>query len=377
MSRVPFIGLRIHLDPERSLKGIGNAIGVKVGLIGFGMVAERFHVPLLRAQQDVSLAYVVERHGQRAAALGLDLVTLRSAEELLATDVEVVVVLTPNASHFQFAQQALQAGKHVVVDKPFTVTSAQADELLELAGSVGKVLTVFHNRRWDNDFLTLKKLVEEGAVGAVRRLESRWERYRPLPKGGWREQQVDGTGVLYDLGSHLIDQMLVLFGTPQRVMAHLQIQREGVAAVDCFDVTFDYGPWQVYLHSDCLTPVPSHRFALFGERGSFHKHGLDPQEEALAAGQLPQGPDWGREDESLWGTLERVSSEGVSRSERVPTLAGDYREFYRNLAATLAGHEKLHVTPESARDVILAIELCLESHQRGCWLPWPSRAGSA
>lgn len=349
---------------------------MKVGLIGFGMVAERFHVPLLRAQERLILTHVVERHQDRSCGLTPPVITLRTVEELWKSEVDLVVILTPNETHYSLAEQALRSGKHVVVDKPFTVTSAQADSLIATSRETGRLLTVFHNRRWDNDFLTVKKLLEEGAVGRLRRFESRWERYRPSPKGGWREQPKDGSGVLYDLGSHLMDQTLTLFGTPRRLFAHLQTQREGVQAVDCFDLHLDYGEHQVHLHSDCLTAVPSFRFALHGEVGSFIKRGLDPQEDALAAGRTPGSSGWGEEPPELWGELEALGSSGVAR-QTISSQNGDYTEFYRNLAAALAGEEALHVTAEQARDVILALELAVRSDQRGCWVDWPSRAGTA
>lgn len=341
------------------------------------MVAERFHVPLLLAQKRLRLTHVVERHWERSKKLQPPVQTVRTVEELWESDVDVVIVLTPNESHFELAAQALRAGKHVVVDKPFTVTTVQADELIELSHARGLLLTVFHNRRWDNDFLTLRELVAQGAVGRLRRLESRWERHRPEPKGDWREQPIEGMGVLYDLGSHLIDQVLQLFGSPGRILSHLQIQRENVGAVDCFDLTFDYGTWQACLRSDCLTPVPSHRFAIYGDSGSYLKHGLDPQEDALKTGALPLGPNWGAEPVESWGTLKILGTDGKVRSERIPTLPGNYGEFYRNLAAALAGDEPLHVTAEQAREVILALELCLESQKTGRWVDWPSRGGTA
>ncbi len=349
---------------------------MKVGLVGFGMVAERFHVPLLRAQERLQLTHVVERHQDRSRGLTPSVITLRNVEELWESEVDLVVVLTPNETHFDLAEQALRSGKHVVIDKPFTVTSAQADRLISRARDAERLLTVFHNRRWDNDFLTVRELLEQGALGRLRRFESRWERYRPLPKGGWREQPKDGSGVLYDLGSHLMDQTLTLFGKPRRLFAHLQTQREGVKAVDCFDLHLDYGEHQVHLHSDCLTAAPSFRFALHGEAASFVKRGLDPQEDALAAGGTPGSVGWGEEPQESWGELHTLGPEGIG-CRRIPSRRGDYTEFYRNLAAALAGEEALHVSAEQARDVILALELAVWSHQQGGWVDWPSRAGTA
>ena len=346
---------------------------IKVGIVGFGMVAQRFHVPLLRAEKRLCLTHVVERHQSRSLELEPSVITLRSVEELWDSEVEVVVILTPNETHAELAEQALRAGKHVVVDKPFTVSSVQADRLMQVAMETERLLTVFHNRRWDNDFLTVAKLLREGRLGRLRRFESRWERYRPSPKGGWREELGAGSGGLYDLGSHLMDQTLTLFGKPHRLFAHLQIQRDSVHAVDCFDLRLDYGGFQACLHSDCLTAAPSFRFALHGENGSFVKTGLDPQEAALSQEATPGSAGWGEETETDWGVLRFLGKEHESLVlERVPSEKGNYPEFYRNLAAALQGEESIHVSAEQARDVILGLELALASERDGGWVDWPA-----
>jgi predicted dehydrogenase len=340
-----------------------------VGLLGFGMVAERFHAPLISVRPDLRLTHVVERRRRRAEELYPEIVTLTSAQQLWESPVEIVVILTPNDSHFALAKQALQAGKHVVVDKPFTVTTAQADELVELSRKVGRILTVFHNRRWDNDFLTVAQLLAADELGRLHRYECRWERFRPQTKGGWREEEGAGTGILYDLGSHMIDQLLCLFGPPRAIFCHLQSQREGTEAVDCFDWIGDYGTFQAFLSSNCLTAAPSFRFLLQGDKATYSKGGLDPQEDALQAGLRPGGPDWGAEPRELWGEIHRLV-EGVVRSEAVPTLTGDYPQFYFNLAETIRGRTSLKITPLQARDVVLAIELSIESDRQGGWVSW-------
>jgi predicted dehydrogenase len=259
----------------------------------------------------------------------------------------------------------------VVVDKPFTVSTAQADELIALAGEADRLLTVFHNRRWDSDFLTLKSVLQQGCLGTLHRYEQRWERFRPSPKGGWREAEGAGSGVLYDLGSHMLDQALLLFGQPRALFCHLQTQREGTDAVDCFDLILDYGAMQAFLSSNCLSAAPSFRYLVMGEGGSFRKDGLDPQEDALAAGARPAGPGWGEEPEKLWGHLDLLR-QGQLERQPVATVAGNYPEFYRNLAMAARGQASLAVGAHQARDVVFALELALASHREGAWRPWSS-----
>ncbi len=338
---------------------------MNVALIGFGMAAERFHGPLLAAEPYFQLTHVVERLHNRARERYPHVATVRHADELWELPVELVVILTPNETHYELARQALQAGKHVVVDKPFTVTSGEAYALAELARRERRTLTVFHNRRWDSDFLTVKRLLAQGKLGRLRRFESRWERYRPEPKGNWREDDLPGSGVHFDLGSHLIDQTLQLFGKPRSVLAHLRTQRHGTSAVDSFDWIGDYGEMWAHLSSSCLIASPTFRFLLSGESATFRSHTLDSQEEALESGKSPKDDDWGEEPEACWGTL--TSGDDVSQ---VPSEKGAYPQFYRNLAATLRGEESLAVQPEQALDVIRGLELAQKSHRDRGWVSW-------
>ncbi|HMK21920.1 MAG TPA: Gfo/Idh/MocA family oxidoreductase, partial [Terriglobales bacterium] len=250
-----------------------------VGLVGFGLAGEVFHAPLIRANSHLRLTHIAQRTGDRAQRKYPDVRLLRDVTALLAEpDVDLVVVATPNASHFEIANQALLAGKHVVVDKPFTVHSREADILIALARARGRVLSVFHNRRWDGDFLTVREILDRGLLGRVVEFESRYDRYRPkLKAGAWREQAVPGAGLLYDLGSHLIDQAVVLFGSPMGVVADLRRQREGAAATDNFEVHLQYPAVKVVLKAGSLVCEPSARFTLRGMDGSYIKYALDPQ----------------------------------------------------------------------------------------------------
>ena len=328
------------------------------------MVAERFHAPLITVEPGLRLTHVVERHANRSQQLYPEVTVVRSLTELLATEVEVVVVLTPNPSHYELARQALEAGKHVVVDKPFTVTSAEADQLVEIARTHHRVLGVFHNRRWDGDFLTVQKLIDEGSLGRLVEFESHFDRFRPELKGVWREQDQPGSGVLYDLGSHLLDQALVLFGPPEWVWADLRAQRGG-PAVDHFELVCGYADLKVTLKSSCLACLAGPRFLLHGDRGSYIKLGLDPQEEALKAGQLPRGSDWGKEPPSAWGRLVTADDERL-----VETLAGDYPAFYRDFVAAVRGGRPPAVTGAQATQVIRGLELAMLSHQERRVIAW-------
>lgn len=335
-----------------------------VGLVGFGKVAEVFHAPLISSEPALRLTHVVERHEQRSRELYPDVCLIRSAQELMNTEVNLVVILTPNATHYELARLALSQGKHVVLDKPMTLDSAQADELIALAQERGLLLSVFHNRRWDGDFLTLRQLLGEGRLGELLEIESRFDRCRPRLKGGWREEAGAGSGLLYDLGSHLIDQALVLLGNPRAVLADLRRQRGG-PAVDSFQVLLDYPTCRVNLFSGCFSFEPNLRFRVRGRQGSWVKKHLDPQEAALQGGILP-GPGWGEEPIEHWGVL--TSEADGPRS--YPSVAGDYPRFYREIALALSGQAPPPVLASQARATIRAIELCLQSAQERRWVEW-------
>ena len=283
-------------------------------------------------------------------------------DELLAADsVDLVVVATPNTSHYDIAARALAAGKHVVVDKPFTITSADADRLIELSRKVNRVLSVFQNRRWDGDFLTVQQILEQKLLGRVVEYVSCFDRFRPTVKpGAWREQKLPGSGLLFDLGSHLMDQAVLLFGRPRGIYARVFQQREGAVAPDNFEVHLDYPEVKVTLKAGALVCEPSPRFVLYGTEGSYVKYGLDPQEDALKQGNLPSQPTWGAEAEQLRGTHTRCNG-SVTRA-KYSTLAGRYPEYYNNVYRAITGQEELVVKPEQAREVIRLIELAEQSN---------------
>ena len=316
-----------------------------VGLIGYGLGGSAFHAPLIAAEPRLRLEAVVT---SRAGQVERDHPGTRvagSAEELLADPaVELVVVAAPNAVHHELAAAALRAGRHVVVDKPFTLSAADADELIALAEATDRRLSVFHNRRWDGDFLTVRRGVEAGVLGEVASFVSRYDRFRPVPKGSWKEEAVAGSGLLWDLGPHLIDQAMVLFGPPRTVWADLGVQRPGVEAVDYVHLVLGYGRLRAVLHAAMLVRDPGPRFEVHGDRGSLVTWGLD-QPEVRA---------------TLTGEVAGLEQQG--RLEGVPTA---YGSFYAAMAAAVAGEGPVPVAPTDARATVAVIEHALTSAREG------------
>ncbi|MFD3165124.1 oxidoreductase [Herpetosiphon sp. NSE202] len=335
---------------------------INVALVGFGMASQVFHAPLIMAEPRLNLHTVVQRQRQTAGERYPTVQVVADLSAALANPaIELVVIATPNQTHADLAAQALSAGKHVVVDKPFTLNSEQADQLIALAEQQQRVLSVFHNRRWDGDFLTTKAVIDAGWLGRLVSYECHYDRYRPqLKQGAWREQAGAGSGILYDLGSHLIDQAVVLFGMPQMITAQLAKQRDGAQTVDYFDLRLGYAALQVTLKAGMLVREPGPRFSLHGTHGSWLKAGTDPQEAALKAGQTPNSPNWGQEPAADWGMLN-TEANGLALRGTIETLAGDYPAYYHNLAQAISGEDDLVVTAKQAREVIRLIELAEQS----------------
>jgi predicted dehydrogenase len=344
---------------------------IGVGLVGYGMASKVFHAPVIEAVPALRLRKIVERRGVESRGRHAGAETVREFDEVLRDDgIELVVVATPNDSHFDLARRALSAGKHVVVEKPFTNTSAEARGLAELARGQNRLISAHHNRRWDGDFMTARKILEGGLLGRLVEYESHFDRYRSEPRpGAWREAEGPGGGVLYDLGSHLIDQALVLFGLPDEITADVRTRREFAKAADSFDVRLGYDRLSVTLKATMLAREPGPRFTLHGTEGSFVKHGLDPQEDALKLGGSPASEGWGEEPEERWGVVNTRAG-GVHLRGRVETLAGDYAAYYRNVADAIRGRAELTVRPEEAADTIRVIELALESSASKRTLPF-------
>ena len=343
---------------------------IRVGLIGFGVGGQIFHAPVLTAIPGLKLTKIRASKPEQilvAQRKYPEAKTFSTSEEIINDpDIHLVVISTPNTSHHLLALQALQAGKHVVVDKPFTTTTAEADELIALAADRNLVLSVFQSRRFDSDFRTLEKVIKSDLLGDLVEFESRYDRFRNFPKpNAWREEEELGAGILYDLGSHLIDQALTLFGLPEAVTADLRLQRKFAKAVDNFEVILHYPSVKVSLKAGMLVKESLPRFILLGTKGSFVKYGLDVQEEDLKAGHSPLTKDhWGIEPQQIWGKINSDVN-GCHIIGNIESEPGNYTEFYDNVYRTIVDKDQLLVTPLQARNTIRIIELAMQSDLTG------------
>jgi len=344
---------------------------IECGLIGFGLGGRAFHAPFLASVPGLKLAAVLQRTGNDATGIYPGTKIVRSLEELLAlSSVRLIAISTPNHTHFPFVKACLEAGRDVVVDKPFATSVAEARELVALAQKTGRFLTVYQERRLDGDFLTLEEMISGGELGRVIRFEETFDRCRPAIRDSWKEKPGPGTGVFYDLGPHLIDHALKLFGPPEMLLADIRAERDGAPNDDAFDVTFYYANgMRAYLSSTTMAPIPRPHFRVLGTKGSYVKQGLDPQEALLRAGKPVGGEEWGIEKEEEWGILAQFDA-SHSTQKRVPTLRGDYRKFYENARDVLLGKGKPLVTPEEALRVMYALEIAVESSTKRRALAW-------
>jgi scyllo-inositol 2-dehydrogenase (NADP+) len=359
------------LTDERKNEGVTM---VRVGLIGFGLAGQAFHASVIRGVPGMELTCILERKGTRAQEKYPDVRVARTLEELLADkEIQLCVIATPNDSHFEVAHTCLLAGRNVVVDKPFAPTLAESERLVRLAGERGRLITVYQNRRYDGDFHTIKKIVDSGRLGKVVEYEARFDRFRLEPKeNAWREKpERPGAGVLFDLGPHLIDQALVLFGEPHTITASAFCQRETSQVDDSFDVCLEYrSGLRAMVRARIIAFAPGPHFLLHGTKGSFLKYGMDPQEERLRADNVPQGTDWGadwgEEAEALWGTLSPVGEP----TAKVKTERGDYRGFYANVRDAIEKKTPLEVTPQQALRTMRALMLAHKSSSERRTVAW-------
>ncbi len=337
---------------------------IRVALASYGMSGEIFHAPLIDAHPTFDLYMVLERNRSESVKKYPDVRIVKSYEEILQDQaVDIVVVNTPNIYHYEMARQALEAGKHVVMEKPFTNTSEEARKLIALAREQNKILTVFQNRRFDSDFMTVRKVLDSKILGYLVEFEAHYDRYRNfIQQDTWKEESGPGSGILYNLGSHMIDQALVLFGLPRGITAKLATQRQGGQAHDSYHLILSYDKFQVVLRSSYLVRDEGPRYKILGNLGTFTKYGLDTQEECLKAGQVPVGEEWGVEPPEIWGTLD-TEVEGLHLMGEVASEKGNYMIFYDNLARAINDEAPLLVTAEEAMQVIRMIELSIKSHQ--------------
>jgi predicted dehydrogenase len=343
---------------------------LRAGLVGYGFAGQTFHAPVLSAVPGLELAAVASSRPHKVHADWPGVAVVPDAAALVGRpDIDLVVVATPNAQHHPVAKAALEAGKHVVVDKPFTLDVAEARELELLAQRNNRVLAVYQNRRFDADYLTLKDLLASGELGRLVYLESHFDRFRPEVRDRWREQKVPGAGLWVDLGSHLVDQAVQLFGTPDTLQLDTAALRDGAQVEDYFHAVLRYesgphAPLRVVLHATTLAAHAAPRYIVHGTRGSYIKHGVDPQEDALRAGQRPPMAGWGADPQD--GELVVPASNGGEPQRRVwPTRAGNYLEYYAAVRDAILGNGPNPVPPEQAVALMELLDIGQQSAAEG------------
>jgi predicted dehydrogenase len=334
---------------------------IVVGLASYGLSGQVFHAPLLHAHTGYQLKTIVERHKR----LSIERYPyVKVADDYMKMiddpDIELVIINTPDHLHYTMALEALRAGKHVVVEKPFVLHVTDGNHLMEEASRRNLMLSVYHNRRWDNGFLTIRKILEEKLLGRIVEYEAHFDRYRNYIQDSWKEDPSHGTESIYNLGSHLIDQALVLFGMPEGVFADIRCQRDGARVNDAFDLRFFYQDKRVLLKSSYLVKEPGPAYSLNGTEGSYVKYGIDPQEELLKAGRSPDEPGFGREDSKNRGLIN-VNQNGKSVRGPYETVPGNYLAFYSNIYEHLCYGTPLEITASQATQVICLIEACMKS----------------
>ena len=338
---------------------------MRTGVVGFGVAAQFMHLPFLVTNPEYQLQSILQRRGEEAREKYPLVKIVRSLDEMLADEsLELVIITTPNDTHFDYAWRSLSAGKHVVLEKPFTITSSDAKKLITQAEKKERILSVYQNRRYVSDFLTIRRLLNENALGEPVEFEAHYDRYRPERRpNAWREQNTPGSGILYDLGAHLIDQAFCLFGLPSYITADIRIQRPDARTTDYFELWLDYDFTKIILKAGMLVREPGPRYTIHGKRGSFIKYGEDPQEALLRKGILPISNDWGMESEDIFGLLH-TEIDGATIKENYPSLPGNYGRFYTDLFNTIRKGESLKVKPEHGFNTIRLIELATESSEK-------------
>ena len=337
---------------------------IKVGVAGYGISAQVFHIPFLVALEEFELTTILERTKNEARQKHPSVKIARTIEELVADkETELIVITTPNETHADYAAKALRAGKHVVLEKPFANTAGEAKELIGIARRSGRILSVYQNRRYVSDYLTIKDILAENLLGEVHEFNAHYDRYRAEARpNAWREKDFPGSGILYDLGPHLIDQALSLFALPVAITADIRMQRPHAKVDDYFNLWLDFGFMKAILHAGMLVREPGPRYLIHGTKGSFIKPGEDVQEGKLRAGEQPAGADWGREPEAYHGTLHTEMNGGIVK-KTIPSRIGDYGQYYKNIYQSIRHNAPVQEKPEHGYNTIRLIELAIQSHQ--------------
>ena len=339
---------------------MNKAKTINIALIGYGFVGKTFHAPLLQSVDGLKLAVVSSRDEEKVKRDLPDVQVVATPEEAIQhPDVDLVVIASPNATHAPLAALALNAGKHVVVDKPFTLDMQEARDLIALADEKQRLLSVFHNRRWDSDFLGIKQVIEEDRLGKVKLFESHIDRFRPEVRVRWREQNVPGSGLWFDLGPHLIDQTLQLFGLPQSVQGNIATLRDGAEINDWAHVVLNYPEHKVILHASMLVAGGTSRFTVHGDKASVVKARIDQQEAQLLAGVIPGSESWGEDSDDM------VLFDAAGEATRLKTPKGDQRQYYINVRDALTGKIENPVHPVEALAVMAVLEAAVRSSETG------------
>ena len=337
---------------------------IVTAILSYGMSGEVFHAPLIDAHPGFKLKTILERKTEKSKQYYPSIKIARSIDEIISDpEIELVVVNTPNDTHLDFTMRVLEAGKHVIVEKPFTNTSEEAVKLIELAKTKQRLLSVFQSRRWDGGFISLKKIIDSGVLGKIVEYEAHYDRFRNyIAPNTWKEEAGPGSGILYNLGSHMLDQVLVLFGKPESVSAKIGIQRPGGKVDDFYDLRLSYKELNVIVKSSYLVREQGPIYIVHGVNGSYVKFGLDPQEEALKIHQIPGTPGWGTEPEKYWGKLN-TEIDGAPFEGKIETTPGDYLGYYQNIYEAIREGKVLAVTGEDGKKVIELIEAAIRSNK--------------
>ena len=349
---------------------------IRVGVVGYGLAGRVFHCPFIAAVPGLQLSGIVQRTGDSAALAWPSATIHRSLDDLLASDVDLVVVATPNSDHAPMTMAALNAGKHVVVDKPMAGSWQQALAMESLAKKHGLMLAAFHCSRWHGDFLTLQSVLQHNALGRLVTIEAKMDRYKPsLRDSKWKEEESPQNGILMDLGPHMVDQMVALLGRPLSVIADVRRNRSGSKIADSFDLGMDFlhedTPVSVRLQATLIAASAGPRFVAHGTHGTFEKRGIDQQQGLLeAGGQVPsldEAEVWWQEEEAFWGELTSADPSVPSQvtKQRIPTISSDYRGYYANIRDVLRGDAELAVTARDGARTVRLLELALQSSEEG------------
>ena len=339
---------------------------IKTGIASYGMSGLVFHCPILHVHPGFEINKIVERSYKGSKGRYPNVSVVRSFEELLQDDtLELIIVNTPDATHFEYCEMALESNKNVVVEKPFTMKVSEAEALISLAKEKGKLLSVFQNRRWDGDYLTVKKVISNKLLGRLVSFESHFDRYRNfIQPGTWKEEPNAGAEIVYNLGAHMIDQAYELFGMPISVSADIGIQRTDGKVDDFYNIVMRYEHIHASLKSSYMVREEGPRYIVHGTEGSFLKWGIDPQEDALKEGRYPDERNWGMEPRKLWGKLN-TSLNGLHFTGRIETIPGNYSSYYDNIHDVIRDGKELIVKPEQSLDLMRIIEGVIESNKTG------------